>query len=117
RSLPRSILFPYTTLFRSRGLPGTGLPWARSTPWLRRPMVIPGLAQEFGLFRFDGVRSTRWQPPAGQELRDKNINSLLVTRDGTVARAACKAHRTKPVETHPFGSVLRFGLNPPCPWS
>ena len=39
---------------------------------------------EFGLFRFDGVRSTRWQPPAGQTLPDKNINSLLVTRDGTL---------------------------------
>ena len=39
---------------------------------------------EFGLFRFDGARSTRWQPPAGQSLPDKNINSLLVTRDGTL---------------------------------
>jgi signal transduction histidine kinase/ligand-binding sensor domain-containing protein len=39
---------------------------------------------EFGLFRFDGVRSIRWQPPAGQHLPDKNINSLLVTRDGTL---------------------------------
>ena len=39
---------------------------------------------EFGLFRFDGVRSVRWQPPAGQHLPDNNINSLLVTRDGTL---------------------------------
>ena len=39
---------------------------------------------EFGLYRFDGVRSIRWQPPAGQHLPDKNINSLLVTRDGTL---------------------------------
>ncbi len=39
---------------------------------------------EFGLFRFDGVRSIRWQPPAGQQLPDKNINSLLVTRDGAL---------------------------------
>src|SRR5208283_2609613 len=39
---------------------------------------------EFGLFRFDGVRSMRWEPPAGQHLPDKNINSLLVTRDGTL---------------------------------
>ena len=39
---------------------------------------------EFGLFRFDGVRSIPWQPPAGQHLPDKNINSLLVTRDGTL---------------------------------
>jgi signal transduction histidine kinase/ligand-binding sensor domain-containing protein len=39
---------------------------------------------EFGLFRFDGVRSLPWQPPAGQNLPEKNINSLLVTRDGTL---------------------------------
>jgi len=42
------------------------------------------LGTEFGLFRFDGVRSIQWQPPAGQHLPDKNINSLLVTRDGTL---------------------------------
>ena len=40
------------------------------------------LGTEFGLFRFNGVRSIRWQPPAGQHLPDNNINSLLVTRDG-----------------------------------
>ncbi|MBV8832085.1 MAG: hypothetical protein JO108_23010 [Acidobacteriaceae bacterium] len=39
---------------------------------------------EFGLFRFDGVRSIPWQPPAGQQLPDKNINSLLVTREGNL---------------------------------
>ncbi|MBV8828836.1 MAG: hypothetical protein JO108_06365, partial [Acidobacteriaceae bacterium] len=40
---------------------------------------------EFGLFRFDGIRTSQWQPPAGQHLPDeKNINSLLVTRDGTL---------------------------------
>ena len=42
------------------------------------------LGTEFGLFRFDGVRSIPWQPPAGQHLPDNNINSLLVTRDGTL---------------------------------
>ena len=39
---------------------------------------------EFGLFRFDGVRSIPWQPPAGQQLPENNINALLVTRDGTL---------------------------------
>ena len=42
------------------------------------------LGGEFGLFRFDGVRSVPWQPPAGQHLPEKNINALLVTRDGTL---------------------------------
>jgi len=41
------------------------------------------LGGENGLFRFDGVRSIRWQPPAGQHLPDKPF-SLLVTRDGTL---------------------------------
>src|SRR5271157_2425987 len=42
------------------------------------------LGTEFGLFRFDGVRSIPWPPPTGQQLPDKNINALLVTRDGTL---------------------------------
>jgi signal transduction histidine kinase/ligand-binding sensor domain-containing protein len=41
------------------------------------------LGGEFGLFRFDGVRFTQWQPPAGQRLPDRPY-SLLVTRDGTL---------------------------------
>jgi len=42
------------------------------------------LGTEFGLFRFDGVRSIHWEPPAGQQLPDQNINSLLGARDGTL---------------------------------
>ena len=41
------------------------------------------LGAEFGLFRFDGIRSTPWQPPAGQHLPGAPY-SLLVTRDGTL---------------------------------
>jgi signal transduction histidine kinase/ligand-binding sensor domain-containing protein len=39
---------------------------------------------EFGLFRFDGVRSIPWQPPPHQQLPDRNINCLLVSHDGTL---------------------------------
>jgi signal transduction histidine kinase/ligand-binding sensor domain-containing protein len=47
------------------------------------------LGTEFGLFRFDGVRSVLWQPPAGQHLPQPlfpqpAINSLLAARDGTL---------------------------------
>jgi len=41
------------------------------------------LGAELGLFRFDGIRSVPWQPPAGQHL-PSNPYSLLVTRDGTL---------------------------------
>jgi ligand-binding sensor domain-containing protein/signal transduction histidine kinase len=34
------------------------------------------LGSELGLFRFDGVRGSRWQAPAGQHLPDKNIYGL-----------------------------------------
>ena len=42
------------------------------------------LGTEFGLFRFDGVGSIPWQPPAGQHLPDNNIHRLLAARDGTL---------------------------------
>ena len=41
------------------------------------------LGAEFGLFRFDGIHSAPWQPPAGQHLPSAPY-SLLVTRDGTL---------------------------------
>ena len=42
------------------------------------------LGGEFGLFRFDGVRSLPWKPPAGQQLPDRAIYRLLGARDGTL---------------------------------
>ncbi|MEN3328897.1 MAG: hypothetical protein V7638_3704 [Acidobacteriota bacterium] len=42
------------------------------------------LGTESGLFRFDGVRSVAFRPPANQELPSTFIFSLLVTRDGTL---------------------------------
>ena len=40
------------------------------------------LGTEFGLLRFDGVRSIPWQPPAGEHLPSSDIRSLLTARDG-----------------------------------
>jgi signal transduction histidine kinase/ligand-binding sensor domain-containing protein len=42
------------------------------------------LGTEFGLLRFDGVRSIPWQPPAGQHLPSSDIRALLVARDGSL---------------------------------
>jgi signal transduction histidine kinase/ligand-binding sensor domain-containing protein len=42
------------------------------------------LGSEFGLFRFDGVTFTRWQPPGGEQLPARSINSLVAARDGTL---------------------------------
>lgn len=42
------------------------------------------LATEFGLVRFDGVRTVPWQPPAGQQLPSNDIQNLLFARDGTL---------------------------------
>ncbi len=40
------------------------------------------LGTEFGLFRFDGVRSVPWQPPVGDHLPSTYIRSVLAARDG-----------------------------------
>jgi ligand-binding sensor domain-containing protein/signal transduction histidine kinase len=40
------------------------------------------LGTEFGLFRFDGVRSVAWTPPAGERLPGTFIQRLLAARDG-----------------------------------
>jgi ligand-binding sensor domain-containing protein len=42
------------------------------------------LGTEFGLLRFDGIRSTPWQPPAHQELPGEYVGRLLTSRDGTL---------------------------------
>jgi len=38
------------------------------------------LGTEFGLLRFDGVRTVPWTPPAGDQLPSNTISRLLVTR-------------------------------------
>jgi ligand-binding sensor domain-containing protein/signal transduction histidine kinase len=40
------------------------------------------LGTEFGLLRFDGVRSVSWEPPAGEHLPGSYIRALLAARDG-----------------------------------
>src|SRR5262249_38741199 len=42
------------------------------------------LGAEFGLVRFDGVRTVPWQPPPGAALPDNYIFALLAARDGTL---------------------------------
>jgi len=42
------------------------------------------LGTEFGLFRFDGVRTVAWVPPRDQRLPSNDISALLVGRDGTL---------------------------------
>jgi signal transduction histidine kinase/ligand-binding sensor domain-containing protein len=42
------------------------------------------LGTEFGLIRFDGVRTVPWQPPANQQLPSPHVRELLVSRDGAL---------------------------------
>jgi ligand-binding sensor domain-containing protein len=41
------------------------------------------IAASFGLYRFDGLRFKKWEPPGGQSLPDQPY-TLLVSRDGTL---------------------------------
>src|SRR5215467_10645461 len=40
------------------------------------------LGTEFGLLRFDGVRTVQWPPPEGERLPNSFIRGLFVARDG-----------------------------------
>ena len=42
------------------------------------------LGTEFGLVRFDGVKSVPWLPPKGLSLPSGHISKLLTARDGTL---------------------------------
>jgi signal transduction histidine kinase/ligand-binding sensor domain-containing protein len=42
------------------------------------------LGTEFGLLRFDGVRTVPWQPPPDQHIPSSTILRLLVARDGAL---------------------------------
>jgi ligand-binding sensor domain-containing protein/signal transduction histidine kinase len=42
------------------------------------------LGTQFGLYRFDGIHATPWQPPGQQHLPRGWVRILLVSRDGTL---------------------------------
>src|SRR5262245_52957388 len=42
------------------------------------------LGTEFGLLRFDGVRTVEWHPAAGESLPGRVVRTLLAARDGTL---------------------------------
>ncbi len=42
------------------------------------------LATEFGLLRFDGVRTVAWEPPRGEHLPSNDIRSIAAAHDGTL---------------------------------
>src|SRR5438128_4488257 len=52
------------------------------TSFAQTPDGYLWLGTEFGLLRFDGVRTIPWEPPAGERLASSYIRSLRVARDG-----------------------------------
>jgi len=68
------------------------------TAWKIREGFVPGvihqiaqtpdgylwLASDFGLIRFDGVRTVPWQPPAGERLPSNDVRGVMVARDDTL---------------------------------
>src|SRR6266705_578471 len=75
------------------------------------------LGTEFGLLRFDGVRTVPWQPPPGQHLPSGSVFSLLAARDGTLTQYPALAGqliRSAILEDHE-GTVWAGGLAFPPP--
>lgn len=54
------------------------------TAFAQTPDGYLWLGTEFGLLRFDGIRTTLWQPPLGMSLPDADVGALLAARDGTL---------------------------------
>ncbi len=99
RSLPLCFLL---LLFACRLLcaidPGVRISQYGHTSWRTQDGAFNGLAivvtqttdgyiwigTNVGLVRFDGVRFTRWEPPAGSRLLDSRIFSLLGASDGSL---------------------------------
>lgn len=60
-----------------------GFPKGATSSIVQTPDGYLWLGTEFGLFRFDGLRSNAWQPPS-QPLPSNMILSLLAARDGSL---------------------------------
>jgi signal transduction histidine kinase/ligand-binding sensor domain-containing protein len=61
-----------------------GFAQGRVTAMAQTPDGYLWLGTEFGLLRFDGVRSVPWHPPGNAHLPNSWIRSLLAARDGTL---------------------------------
>jgi signal transduction histidine kinase/ligand-binding sensor domain-containing protein len=61
-----------------------GFAQGRVTAIAQTPDGYLWLGSEFGLLRFDGVRSVAWQPPAHHSLPNNWIRTLLAGPDGTL---------------------------------
>jgi signal transduction histidine kinase/ligand-binding sensor domain-containing protein len=77
------------------------------------------MASTTGLFRFDGVRFERYQPPQGGDLQFRNVSALLPTPDGGlwIGRAggatflrSGQAHTYGRGEGLPVATIFRFAL-------
>lgn len=102
-NIPRSLPFCFLLLFLALGPvwavdPSSRISQYGHTAWRTQDGVFNGspivitqttdgylwIGTNIGLLRFDGVRFTTWNPPAGRRLLDSRIFSLLGTRDGSL---------------------------------
>ncbi|HEX6716066.1 MAG TPA: two-component regulator propeller domain-containing protein [Pyrinomonadaceae bacterium] len=61
---------------------GDGLPSGALRAIAQTPDGYLWLGTEFGVLRFDGVRTVPWEPPSGDRLPNSDIRSLQGARDG-----------------------------------
>src|SRR2546430_12956267 len=93
RRPPRSTLFPYTTLFRSRA--GTGLRVCRSPGVIgteREPPLLPELARG-GIGVCPGARAGRWDDPCR---RSEEHTSELQSQSNLVCRLLLEKKTLRP---------------------
>src|SRR5882672_1687172 len=61
-----------------------GFPKSQINSIAQTPDGYLWLGTEFGLFRFDGVKATPWQPEPSHSLPSSSISILVAARDGTL---------------------------------